>query len=730
MPHNTVSPSDATTAQDAISTEQAVVTKLYIRLDELRERTRKRLAEVRSQGAVGTHQNRSERDSYATLYENRLAQLEAVEDRLCFGRLDVEGGEVRYVGRIGFADDEHTSMLTDWRADAARPFYQATALNSFGVVRRRHIRTRVRDVIDVEDDLLDLEAGAAEASQLRGDGALMAALNTARTGKMHDIVATIQAEQDAIVRADPRGVVIVQGGPGTGKTAVALHRAAYLLYAHRETLSRQGVLIVGPSRAFLSYIDHVLPSLGETGVVSTTLGNLLPGITATGGDSPRARELKGDVRMAEVVARAIRVRQRVPAEDQQMSVNGRSLTITQTDVRAAIGRARRSGFPHNKAREVFVREMLTRLTRQYFEQANLQALPDDEAMVMEELRSARDIRVALNLCWLPYSATQIISDLWAKPHRLAEAAPWLSAANREVLARPTGSPWSVADIPLIDEAAMLLGPGPDERPAEGDRDDDRARALDIARRTIEEGGLNGMVSVEQLADRFAVSGPRLTTAEQAAGDRNWVYGHVIVDEAQELSAMDWRAIIRRCPSQSMTVVGDTAQRSSPAGTRSWAATGQDLFTRGWTVEELTVNYRTPSRVMEYAEAEAHRLGVAVSPTTAARDVEDCLEILDVDVDAVPDALRQAVAHALDRLPTQDSGTVGVIATATDWQQLSDVELPSDSRVSILTPTDAKGLEFDCVIVVNPDTISAGESGGADLYVALTRPTQYLQVIRS
>ena len=300
-----------TDLQAQLEHEQRAVDERYARLDRLRATTRTRLEQTRRVGPSGSPQNRSERDAFATLYEDRLAQLDAVEQRLCFGRLDLadatasqraeraehgagaadapEGrteptDRTRYIGRIGLTDEDQTSLLTDWRAPAARPFYRATSARPEGVVRRRHLVTRGRTVTGLEDEILDLDAYAGAATSVgtvAGEGALLAALATARTGRMGDIVATIQAEQDAVIRSDLAGALVVQGGPGTGKTAVALHRAAYLLYAHRSTLERSGVLVVGPSRTFLRYIDQVLPSLGETGVVAATVEELGPGVAAT-----------------------------------------------------------------------------------------------------------------------------------------------------------------------------------------------------------------------------------------------------------------------------------------------------------------------------------------------------------------------------------------------------------------------------------------------------------------
>lgn len=303
---------------DQLRDEQEAVDERYGRLDALRAQTAARLARTRRTGPSGSPQNRSERDAFATLYEDRLAQLDAVEQRLTFGRLDLSEGEPLYVGRIGLNDTEHNTLLTDWRAPAARAFYRATAARPEGVRRRRHLLTRGRTVTALEDELLDLSGleddGELSASTLSGEGALLASLAAGRTGRMSDIVATIQSEQDAIIRADLAGALVVQGGPGTGKTAVALHRAAYLLYAHRNVLERSGVLLVGPSHTFLRYIDQVLPSLGETGVVTSTIADLFPGVDADGNESDPVAEVKGRAVMAGVLARALQQRQRVPAE--------------------------------------------------------------------------------------------------------------------------------------------------------------------------------------------------------------------------------------------------------------------------------------------------------------------------------------------------------------------------------------------------------------------------------
>ncbi|MFS0705134.1 AAA family ATPase [Cellulomonas sp. 179-A 9B4 NHS] len=729
--------------------EQRVVDGLYARLDELRAQARRRLADVRRQRPSGSPQNRSERDAFATLYEDRVAQLEAVEERLAFGRLDLVDGDRRYIGRIGLTDEEQTPLLTDWRAPAAQAFYRATSAQPDGVVRRRHLVTAGRRVTGVEDDVLDLDALAAAGvdpatlSGLSGEGALLAALGAGRTGRMGDIVATIQAEQDAIIRSDLGGALVVQGGPGTGKTAVALHRAAYLLYNHRRLLERSGVLLVGPSRTFLRYIDQVLPSLGETGVVTATVAELVPGVEARGAEDDAVAAVKGRAVMARVVARAVRQRQRVPAEPVRVRVDGRTVVVRPDDVAAAIARARRQHKPHNQARVTFVRDMLSRLAEQYVQQLAWDVPPEDRAEIVEDLRTTREIRVALNLAWMPLTPQGLIRDLYAKPHRLEAAAPDLSPADRRLLARPADAPWTPADVPLLDEAAELLGEDDQAARAQARADAERRAAeVEYARNVLRSTGAGDMVSAEVLADRFASSGPSLTTAERAAADRTWAYGHVVVDEAQELSPMAWRALLRRVPTRSLTIVGDVAQTSAAAGARDWGRTLDPVLRGSWRLAELTVNYRTPRTVAQAAQRVARAARLPVTPQTSARDVDDALRVRRSADDGALVTDAAAAAHALVA-EVGGAGGAGRTAVVAVGARTSAVvaalralghtpptgdAVDLDAPLVVLTPTQAKGLEFDAVVLVEPAEVLA--ASGGDLYVAMTRPTRVLQVVHA
>ena len=785
----------ASAREREISAEQEVVDRAYRELDRRLESARASLAATQASPTGGTHQSRGERDAYAAHYAGLVASLEGVEDRLVFGRMDLApdapgpgstgagtpdggaggAGRRHYVGRAGLQDSRHREIVLDWRAPLARAFYQATASNPMGLVRRRHIDTRLRRVVGLEDEVIDVRslreggpAGARAAIEgIQGEGALIAAMSAARHGRMGDIVATIQAEQDRVVTSDARGVLVVQGGPGTGKTAVALHRVAYLFYSERTRLERSGVLLVGPSRTFLRYVEQVLPSLGETGVVSTTIADLVPGVRARGVEDPRAHEIKGRALWAEVLRRAVRGLQRVPDGPRAIVVEGTALELRPADVREAVNRARRSGRPHNLARETFVLWLLERLTDQFAALTGQDASdPDTRAWIREDIRTSRDARREINLCWMPTTPAGLLERLWARPALLASLAPELTGPERALLARPAGGEPTPADVPLLDELAELLGPSEDAR-ARRARLEARRRAdlVSYAAQAIESQGLGGgMVSAEMLADRMAETGPALTLAERARADRTWTYGHVVVDEAQELGAMAWRALARRCPVRSFTVVGDLAQYSGPRAPASWGEALAALGTRpgggsrraggaGGTPlneEVLTVCYRTPATIMRIADEVAASLGrPPVYPVRSVRDLPDCLECVDVsdspeavDEDAWAALLRRTVAReseALDRAVGAGGGRIAVITPdagaaarhlGEDPALAAAMQAPGGdvlrARLAVMGPVMSKGLEFDAVVLVDPAEI--GRRSPGDLYVAMTRPTRRLVVV--
>ncbi len=705
-----------------IDTEQVVVDTLYARLDALRDEAAARLEQVRLDGPSGSPQNRSERDAFATLYEDRIAQLDAVEDRLCFGRLDLVDAERLYVGRIGLSDAEHAPLLTDWRAPAARAFYSATAANPGGVVRRRHLTTVGRRVSAVEDDVLDVAALEASGSQeaLAGEGALLAALGARRTGRMGDIVATIQAEQDAVIRAPLQGALVVQGGPGTGKTAVALHRAAYLLYHHREQLESRGVLLIGPSKSFLRYIDHVLPSLGETGAVSTTLGGLVPGVDTSAVERDDVARLKGRLAMADVIRAAVRERQRLPRTDREIRIDGRTIVIRRADVRDAQARARRDGKPHNDARRAFAKDMIGRLTSQLVEQLDHSFDSSDRADLERDVRDDAHVRVALNLCWLPISPERLLRDLFSKRHLLDHAAKDFTLAERALLERDAREPFTDADVPLLDEAAELLGDMPGTRRSSRSHEAS-AEEVDYAREVLSTFGGGGMVTAEMLATRMKGTAARLSVAERASRDRTWTYGHVVVDEAQELSPMAWRMLLRRCPTRSFTIVGDVAQVASASGTRWWPETMDPLFGQSWTLRELTISYRIPASVARAAQRFARAARLPVSELSAARELDDALH-----TQRTTDVVGAVVNAARSARTTLDAEAGGLVAVLVQPERIGDFSHAlANVDVDVLTPRQSKGLEYDIVVVAHPATIAASPG---DLYVAMTRPTRRLIIV--
>jgi DNA helicase IV len=736
--------------------EQNYITVLYERLDDLRERATARRAGVLRQSG-GTHQARLERENFSVMYSQQLAQLNAAENGLCFGRLEFNDGELRYIGRLGLhADsDDYTQLLMDWRADAARPFYLATAASPGEVKVRRHLRTRARKLVSLDDEVLDLaSADPSRHEGLTGESALLAALSASRTGSMTDIVETIQAEQDEIIRAPMPGALVVQGGPGTGKTAVALHRAAFLLYTFRRQLAKRGVLVVGPNATFLRYIGEVLPSLGETSVLLTTIGDLFPGVSARGTESDAVAAIKGRPVMARVISAAVRDRQHVPSQPVRVDSDSGRLNLTPRMVAQARERARRSRRPHNLAQPVFAREIVSALTRQLAGQlghnvvggSNLLGQQDVDDL-RREVREDAAVRSAIARLWPILTPQQLVSDLLADPGRLKSAAGHgLSAEDRALMQRDDGADWTPADVPLLDEAAELLGE--DERAVRAEKERRRRLqeayaqgVLDIIGRDDEDDPelLMGadIIDASRLAERFEDE-ENMTAAERAAADRTWAFGHVIVDEAQELSPMAWRMLMRRCPARSLTIVGDLAQTGDLSGTASWAEALGPYLSDRWRLAPLTVNYRTPSEVMAVAADVLAAIDPSLETPRSVRDSGAAPWRLEAPASSFADAVGEAAV----RLASQaGEGKLAVIVPAERLDELGKAvssvlpgtALGADpdltSPVVVLTVRQAKGLEFDCVLIADPALILAESPRGLnDLYVALTRATQRVGVV--
>ncbi|WP_067892524.1 HelD family protein [Nocardia vaccinii] len=753
MPDRLTEDLPATGHAAELAREQTNLTTLYERLDAMREYAQRRLRTVLLETG-GTPQARSERESFTQLYSEDLTKYDAAEHGLCFGRIDLAENDVaeqRYIGRLGILDedDDYATLLLDWRAPLARPFYLATTATPDGVTRRRHIRSRNRRITTVTDEYLDLDLARAEGaiesdSGVGSESALLTALNAARTGQMTDIVETIQSQQDAIIRSEHKSVLVVQGGPGTGKTAVALHRAAYLLYTYRKQLDKAGVLIIGPNSTFLDYIGQVLPSLGETGVLLSTIGNLYPGVQATLEDSLRAGELKGSLDMIEVLKKGVRDWQQTPPESIRLTFDGYEIILDRKIVSKARGRARSSRRPHNLARPVFAASVVDALTDQLAQTMGKDLTGGQNLLsqadlteIRDEMRADTEIQRAIARLWPILTPQEVLAGLWADPARLARAAGGFPPEDRKELFRPDDGNFSAADAPLLDELAELLGVD-DAEERERSRRRWRAQlaeaqdALDIltgsAPQDLEDDldpeilMAYDLIDASQLAERQNVR-THQTTAERAAGDRTWTYGHVIVDEAQELSEMAWRMVMRRIPNRWVTIVGDVAQTGDPAGASSWQQMLEPYVAQRWKLAELTVNYRTPAEIMAVA---ADVLAAIDPAATVPRSVRES--------GSAPTATRVSASEMIatvSELVAAEARHPGITVVLAPHATLHDYAELADEQVRVLTVNEVKGLEFDAVILVEPqDILDESPRGLNDLYVALTRATQRLAVVHT
>ena len=702
-----------------LEAEQAYVDRAYERVQTLRAGARELLeSALRQRG--GTPQAVAERDVVVRTTLQRIEQLELGGESLCFGRIDRADEQSFHIGRLAVSGEDLEPLVVDWRAPVAEPFYRATGRRPMGLVRRRHFATHGPRVVGIEDEVFadgDGGPGASpNASTLVGPGALLAALQRSRAGHMRDIVATVQLEQDEVIRSDLAGVLVVQGGPGTGKTAVALHRAAYLLYTHRFPLERQGVLVVGPNPLYLGYVRHVLPSLGETGVVLTTVEGLVPGAPVRAEEGRLAASVKGDARMARVLARAVQDRQRPLRRGLKVGYEGTVLRLDPADSRRAVAFARRRAGPHN-ARRRHVEAWVARHFEEQYDRARshlarsetaagAEGVPNEGAEAgsppaegeefWSRLRRRPEVAAALDRMWPLLAPEELLHDLYGAPPLLRLAgrgilgADELASLHRDRSPSLQAIPWTVADLALLDECRVLLGP---RRLAPGADDDPRT------------------------------------------------YGHIVVDEAQDLTAMQLRMLARRSLSGSMTVVGDLAQATGPSAPRSWEEVLAHLPDRvGRRVVELSVNYRTPGEVMELAGRVLAGLGLDLRPPVSIRSTGAS----PVLVSARSDELAPAVAEVARREEGHvRPGNVAVITAPSLMTALApaleaagvDYATPGrrglEAPVTLLPVGMAKGLEFDSVIVVEPTTILGEEAQGARaLYVALSRPTQRLTVVHA
>lgn len=657
-----------------------------------------------------------ERDAFAYQAARRMAVLDAEHEGLVFGRLDLNDGEVRYVGRLGVRDDDYEPLVIDWRAPAAEPFYRATQVNPMNVIRRRVLRCREERVLGLEDDLLD--ASAETDLPIFGEGALMAAVTRSRGRQMRDIVATIQAEQDEAIRAPYRGVTVIAGGPGTGKTVVALHRAAFLLYTNRAKLERGGVLVVGPSAVFMNYIERVLPSLGEDSVTLKAIGQVATdtvGMASERTDEALAATVKGSWAMLKVLRRLVRLpihdedtpRVRVTIKGEVLTCEGRELELIRDQVLAST----RFNQGREQARELIVETLAAKL-------------PDDvdveDTNVPDYIREHPSLTMFMHAWWPVLSAPRVLARL-ADPGVVAKVAQGLNQEEQRALVesfawldgidpvQETPRRWSVADIALLDELVSILGPEPEEE--------------EFDPLTLLDDDVNELVSI---ADRTAKR-----DADDLDDDPQYTYAHILVDESQDVTPMQWRMLRRRGPQASWTIVGDPAQSSFPRPEETQKALDEIVGRGQYRRFVLSTNYRSPSEVFNLAA----KVITKVHPDALLPRAVRSTGVEPKITRTAPETLADTLRTELIEMAGQVVGTIGVIVPPSRLEAmtklvLGDARLAAfEERLLIVTALQAKGLEYDGVCVVAPDEIIA-EAPGAErvLYVALTRATQRLVTI--
>ncbi|MEH6621186.1 MAG: RNA polymerase recycling motor ATPase HelR [Dietzia maris] len=636
-----------------------------------------------------------------------------------------------YVGRIGLTDAAGTPLLVDWRTPAAEPFFAATLADPRGVTYRRRYRWSGRRIVDYWDEVFGDDDEVFAHVSPDDLSAFVSSLSEARTGRMRDVLTTIQADQDAIIRADSRGALIVDGGPGTGKTVVALHRAAYLLHEQsRAGLRRGNLLLVGPHRPYLDYVADVLPSLGEHSAQTATVADL--GLAAFGGaiasstdglpdePDPEAARLKSELRMVEAIEAAVRFYEQPPEQSMLVQTEWVDLRLTPADWAEAFGSVE-DGTPHNEAHPQ-IRETVAEILVDRALHNSAGGVPEE--VLRAELAAHPDLHRALYRVWPMISATDLVGDLWSVPAYLRLCAPWLTTNQLQLLQRPAAGAWTTADLPLLDAAHHRLGDADRARRAQRRRAE-RSEELARRQRVIDDliaadddpEGVSPMLRHADLQEAL-LDQPTDDVPTAGVSRLSGVFGHIIVDEAQELTDAEWRMILRRCPSGSLTAVGDRAQ-SRRDFDESWPERLEriGLSPARITSVHLSINYRTPAEIME-----------AAAPV-----------IRSVRPDAnVPESVRRSGApvrygHVEDLhgvvdewLATHSEGMVGIICapgtTVPDFN--------GSDRVRSLTPAQAKGLEFDLVVLVDPETFGSGVIGAVDRYVAMTRATQQLVVLRS
>lgn len=653
-----------------------------------------------------------DRDQEVNRLTLRLRDLRRFGLDLCLGRIvRDDDAEPVYIGRRGLTDSEGRQLLVDWRSPAAEPFFGATHANPMGLASRRRYRWARGRISDYWDEVFAADGLEGHAA-LDDRSAFVASLGSSRSARMRDVLATIQADQDAIIRAGSRGALVVDGGPGTGKTVVALHRAAYLLYADPLLDRRRGgVLFVGPHQPYLAYVADVLPSLGEEGVQICTLRDLVPeGAGATAEPDAEVARLKSSARMVSAIETAVAFYEEPPTTGMTVETPWSDIRLDAADWAAAFG-VPDPGTPHNEAREEVWEELLSILVDKHDEEE----VPDDQ--LRRSLERNREVTRAFGRAWPVLESADLVGDLWTVPAFLRLCAPWLSPGEVRTLQREQAQAWTVADLPLLDAARQRLGdPGASMRKRRHDAvvATERERMADVIDRLIEADDGEGLVvSLRQqdlkdaLVDESALPA---VEPDLLAGP----FAHVVVDEAQELTDAEWQMLLLRCPSRSFTIVGDRAQ-ARHGFTESWEERLVRVGIDRVAVASLSISYRTPQEVMAEAEAVIRAVLPDANVPTSIRGSG-----LPVTFGPVSD-LGTVVEEWLD---ANADGIACVVAAG----EVPDGALPASPRVRVLSPELAKGLEFDLVVIVDPDAFGDGIEGAVDRYVAMTRATQQLVIL--
>ncbi|MEU5284556.1 RNA polymerase recycling motor ATPase HelR [Streptomyces sp. CA-278952] len=677
------------------------------------ELTDRLAAERRAPG--GASRQAMDRDVEIHRLTGRLRALRRFGLDLCLGHMvAADGSGPLYVGRLGLTDSTGRRLLLDWRSPAAEPFFGATHADPMGLASRRRYRWTGGRISDYWDEVFAPEGFAGHAA-LDDQSAFIASLGGNRSARMRDVLGTIQADQDAIIRAGSRGALVVDGGPGTGKTVVALHRSAYLLYSDpRLGHRRGGVLFVGPHEPYLGYVADVLPSLGEEGVQTCTLRDLVAeGARAGAETDPEVARLKASAELVKAVEPAVRFYEEPPATGVRVETHWSDIWLSAADWASAFGAAD-PGTPHNEAREEIWEELLTILVDKHDGDA-------PEEQLRASLRRNRELFALFDRAWPLVEAADLVGDLWSVPAYLRRCAPWLTSEEVGRLQRPDARAWTVSDLPLLDAARQRLGD------PEASRRRRRHEAAAAAEREQMDRVVDSLLADETLADadadgegalvmlRGADLRESLATADRpGTAEPDLLAGpfaHIVVDEAQELTDAQWQMLLQRCPSRSFTVVGDRAQ-ARHGFTESWQERLERVGLDRITLASLTINYRTPEEIM----AEAEPVVRAVLP--------DANVPVSVRSSGIP--VRYGSVANLDAvlagwLAAHDDGIACVIG---------DPAFRATPRVRSLTPELSKGLEFDLVVLVDPERFGAGVEGAVDRYVAMTRATRELVVLTS